>query len=115
MLKLTTFERIRIVNLFNKLPCNTKNKYSITTQNAANKYGIYIPARGISKLIEKWMQTKSEADIPRNNKCKSLITGAGILSGRKTLPSPEKIKIKFFVDNCWAIFNTKYGKLIVNS
>ena len=39
---LTTFERIRIVNLYNELPYNTKNKYAITSQYAANKYVIFI-------------------------------------------------------------------------
>ena len=39
MPKLTTFERI--VNLFNKLPYNTKNKNAIISHNAANKYGIF--------------------------------------------------------------------------
>ena len=67
MPRLTIFERIRIVNRFNELPYNTKNKYAIISQNAANKYGIFISARGIIYLIKKWVQTKSVADITRNN------------------------------------------------
>ena len=85
MPRLTIFERIRIVNLCNELPYNTKNKYDIISQNAANKYGIFISARAISELIKKWVQTKSVADILRNNKLKSLITAAGILAINKVL------------------------------
>ena len=35
--------------------------------------------------MDKWRQTKFVADIPRNNKCKSLITGDGILAINKAL------------------------------
>ena len=52
MPRLTIFERIRIVNRFNELPYNTKNKYAIISQNAENKYGIFISARAISDLIK---------------------------------------------------------------
>ena len=94
------FERIRIVNIFNELLHKTKKKYIITSQNAVNKYGIFISDDGIRDLMDKWRQTKYVADIPRNNKCKSLIIDAGILAITKALLKNPfltgKINKKFF-------------------
>ena len=58
MPRLTIFERIRIVNLFNELPHSTKKKYIITSQNAVNKYGIFISDDGIRDLMEKMETNK---------------------------------------------------------
>ena len=52
---------------------------------SVNKYGIFISDDEIRDLIDKWRQTKSVADIPRNNNCKSLINGAGILAINRAL------------------------------
>ena len=85
MPRLTIIERIRVIKLFNELPYGFRNKYIGTSQNAANKYGIFISHRGVRDLITKWVQTISIADLPRKNKPKCLISSLGILAINKTL------------------------------
>ena len=83
MPRLTIIERIRVVKLFNDLPYGSKSKFVRTSLNAKNNYGIFISERGVRQIINKWDRTKSVADLPRNNKFKCLISGAGILAINK--------------------------------
>ena len=53
MPRLAIIERIRVIKLFNELPYGFRNKYIVTSQNAANKYGIFISHRGVRDLITK--------------------------------------------------------------
>ena len=85
MPRLTIIERIRVVKLFNDLPYGSKSKFARTSLNAKNNYGIFISERGVRQIINKWDQTKSVADLPRNNKFKCLISVAGILAINKAL------------------------------
>ena len=78
MPRLTIIERIRVVKLFNDLPYGSKSKFARTSLNAKNNYVIFISESRVRQIINKWDQTKSVPDLPRNNKFKCLISGAGI-------------------------------------
>ena len=90
---------------------------------------IHISARGISNLIEKWVKTKFVADIPRKNKCKSLIKCGVIFAINKVLLknpflTATKIKIELVLTAStrtinryigmlgWRKLNTKYCQIV---
>ena len=55
------------------------------SQQAKYSYGIQISESGIRRLVEKWHNTKTIADLPRNNRHKCLISNSGILAINKAL------------------------------
>ena len=47
---LTTFERIRVIDLFNNLPVETKCKFEV----AFEKYKIKIFDKSVRNIVKKW-------------------------------------------------------------
>ena len=74
---LTLFERIRIVKLFNDLPYGFRAKYDRISKQAKDRYCIQISESGVRRLINKWHNTETLAERPRENKSKCLISKAG--------------------------------------
>ena len=74
---LTLFERIRIVKLFNDLPYGIRAKYDRISKQAKDRYSIQISESGVRRLINKWHNTETLAERPRENKSKCLISKAG--------------------------------------
>ena len=77
---LTLFERIRIVKLFNDLPYGIRAKYDRISKQDKDRYRIQISESGVRRLINKWHNTETLADRPRENKSKCLISKGGILA-----------------------------------
>ena len=77
---LTLFERIKIVKLFNDLPYGIRAKYERISKQAKDRYSIQISESGVRRLINKWHNTETLADRPRENKSKCLISKGGILA-----------------------------------
>ena len=74
---LTTFERIRVIDLFNNLPVETKCKFEVVAHQAFEKYKIKICDKSVRNLVNKWKETGNVGDKPRPNKQKLLISNRG--------------------------------------
>jgi hypothetical protein len=83
--RLTLFERIRVINLFNQLEIGCKNKYKHVSNLANSKLGIEISGLGVRRLVEKWLNNRKLADKLRSNKDKLLISNSGMLALNKAL------------------------------
>ena len=99
---LTTFERIRVIDLFNNLPVETKCKFEVVAHQAFEKYKIKICDKSVRNLVKKWKETGNVGDKPRPNKQKLLISNRGILNiNQALLKDPcltaRKIKAKLFL------------------
>ena len=95
--RLTLFERIRVINLFNQLEIGCKNKYKHVSNLANSKLGIEISGLGVRRLVEKWLNNRKLADKLRSNKDKLLISNSGMLALNKALlenPSLTRRKLK---------------------
>ena len=71
--RLTLFERIRVINLFNQLEIGCKNKYKHVSNLANSKLGIEISGLGVRRLVEKWLKNRKLDDKVRSYKDKLLI------------------------------------------
>ncbi len=60
--RLSLFERIRIIKLYNDLEIGCKNKFKLISFLAHNKYGIEISNRGVINIVNKWKRSKKLAD-----------------------------------------------------
>ena len=77
---LSNFERMRIVDLYNKLPKSTKSKFEVVAGLAFNQYQIKISDKSVRNIVKKWEKSCSVGDKPRPNKDKLLISNTGILN-----------------------------------
>jgi hypothetical protein len=83
--RLSLFERIRIIKLYNDLEIGCKNKFKLISFLAHNKYGIEISDRGVINIVNKWKRSKKLADQIRHNRSKLMISNAGMLAINKAL------------------------------
>ena len=82
---LSVVERMRVVDLFNKLPNTTKKKFEVVAGLALKTYHIKICGKRVQNIVAKWVKSCSVADKPRPNKEKLLISNMGILNINKAL------------------------------
>ena len=68
--RLTLFERIRIVKLYNDLEVGHKNKYTVISNLALSNYGIELSAKRVIIFIEKRVKSRRLGDQLRYNKSK---------------------------------------------
>ena len=71
MPRLTTFERIRVIKLFNDLPYKCYKNIIEFLSKLNKQYSIDISESGVRRLVDKWCNTKS--DLRKKNKHKCLI------------------------------------------
>ncbi len=97
MRRLTLFERIRVIYLFNQFEIGCKNKYKHVSNLANSKLGIEISGLCLRRLIEKLLNNRKLADKLRSNKNKFLISKSGMFALNKALlenPSLTRKKLK---------------------
>ena len=82
---LSILERMRVVDLFNKLPNATKKKFEVVAGLALKQYHIKICGKSVQNIVAKWAKSCSVADKPRPNKEELLISNIGILNINKAL------------------------------
>ena len=126
---LSVLERMRVVDLFNKLPNTTKKKFEVVAGLALKTYHIKICGKRVQNIVAKWVKSRSVADKPRPNKEKLLISNIGILNINKALLNDpcltaRKIKKMFFltasqqtIRRCirklgWRKIQTKYCQIV---
>ena len=83
--RLSVFERIRVIHLFNELEIGCKNKYKHVSNLVQSKYGIEISGKGVKRWVDKWLKDKKLAEQLRSNKAKLLISNCGMLALNKAL------------------------------
>jgi len=83
--RLTLFERIRIIKLYNDLEVGCKYKFKLLSHLASSKYGIEISDRGIINIVNKWKRSQKLADQIRHNRAKLLISNAGMLAINRSI------------------------------
>ena len=64
---LWVLERMRVVDLFNKLPNTTKKKFEVVAGLALKTYHIKICDKRVQNIVAKWVKSCSVADKPRRN------------------------------------------------
>ena len=97
--RLTLFERIRVVKLFNELEMGCKNKFRLISFLAQSKYGIEISEKGAREIIKTWHQNQRFADKVRTNQSQLLNSNAGMLAINDALlknPSLNLNKLKAY-------------------
>ena len=126
---LSNFERMRIVDLYNKLPKSTKSKFEVVAGLAFNQYQIKICDKSVRNIVKKWEKSCSVGDKPRPNKDKLLISNTGILNINNALLNDPcltagKIKKRLFltasqqtIRRCirklgWRKIQTKYCQIV---
>jgi len=78
--RLALIERMRVINIFNRLEIGCKNKYSVISRIANSNYGIEISERGLRRLVDKWQKTRKLSEKLKTNQSKILISNAGMLA-----------------------------------
>jgi hypothetical protein len=64
---LTTFERIRVIDLFNNLPVETKFKFEVVLAKLLKNIKINICDKSVRNLVKKWNETGVVCDKSRPN------------------------------------------------
>ncbi len=83
--RLSLFERIRIIKLYNDLELGCKYKFKLLSFLAQSKYAIEISDRGVRNIVNKWRRSETLADQIRHNRSKLMISDAGLLALNKAL------------------------------
>ena len=111
------------------MPYGIRAKYDRISKQAKDRYSIQISESGVRRLINKWHNTETLADRPRENKSKCLISKAGILAINNALLNNsfltvKKIKVQLVLTAStrtfsiyinmlgWRKVNTKYCQMV---
>jgi len=71
---LSLFDRIKVINKFNRLPNGTRSKYCSVSWQVKTLYQNCISESDVRRLVEKWKNTNQLSDRPKLNVSKCVIS-----------------------------------------